>query len=343
MQITIKTVSRLHFGFLDLTGDLGRIYGSIGIALENPKTVVTTATAEEFVIENGDRKKILGFVEKFSKHYQIRPKVRIRLLERIPEHIGLGSGTQLALAIATALAKIYGIDAEARELSSIMERGKRSGIGVASFQYGGFIMDAGRKIVPIDDLGSPPKIILRHDFPSDWYFVVVIPETEKGLFGKKENNLMNSLKPSKKITEEICRLAQIKLLPSLVEKDIEEFGKALTEIDLRNGRFFEEVQGGIYKGKFAKNLTEFLLGSGAYGVGQSSWGPAIYGLVDEANGQDVAQKMKDFLLRKNLGGKVFVSRCSNKGRELTIRDSKFDVGTNQRLSENTLSEDVRSF
>jgi len=327
MQITVKSVSRLHFGFLDLSGDLGRLYGSIGVALENPKTVITATEAEKLIIENGDRAKILGFVEKFSKHYQVQPTARIHLLESIPEHSGLGSGTQLALAVATALAKICGIDADARELSSIMGRGKRSGVGIACFQFGGFIMDAGRKIVRLDDLDSPPKIIFRYDFPTDWCFVVVIPETEKGLFGKKEDDVMNWLKPSKKISEEICRLTQIKLLPSLVEKDIVEFGAALTEIDLRTGMFFEEIQGGVYRGKFAKNLMEFLLSSGAYGVGQSSWGPTIYGLVDETRAQYVAQNMKDFLVRKNLGGKVFVSRCSNKGGEITIRDSEFDVGT----------------
>jgi beta-ribofuranosylaminobenzene 5'-phosphate synthase len=328
MQITVKTVCRLHFGFLDLTGDLGRLYGSIGVTLENPKTIVTTTTAEKLMIENGNRKKILGFVEKFSRHYQVQPTVRIHLLESIPEHSGLGSGTQLALAVATTLAKICGIDADARELSIIMERGKRSGIGIASFQRGGFIMDAGRKRVCLDGLDTPPKILFRYDFPTDWYFIVVIPETEKGIFGEKENNLMSRLKPSKKISEEICRLTQIKLLPALIEKDIEEFGAALTEIDLRNGMFFEEAQGGIYRGKCAKKLMEFLLSSGAYGVGQSSWGPTIYGLVDDRNAQDVAQKMQDFFVRQNLGGKVFVSRCSNKGGEITVRDS-FDVETDQ--------------
>ena len=328
MEITVKTVSRLHFGFLDLTGDLGRLYGSIGIALENPKTVITITEAEELIIENGDREKILGFVEKFSKYYQIQPIVRIHLLESIPEHSGLGSGTQLALAVATALAKICNIDADVRELSSIMGRGKRSGIGIAGFQFGGFTIDAGRKSIHLNDLDTPPKIIFRYNFPTDWCFVVVIPETEKGLFGKKEDIVMKYLKPPKKISEEICRLTQIKLLPALVEKDIVEFGVALTEIDLRNGMYFEEVQGGIYRWKFTKDLMEFLLGSGAYGVGQSSWGPTIYGLVDETRAQEVAQNMKEFLVRKNLSGKVFVSRCSNKGREITIRDSEFDVGTN---------------
>src|SRR3974390_1456545 len=157
MLITVKTGCRLHLGFLDLTGDLGRIYGSIGVALENPKTVITVTETEELIIENGNRKKIFDFVEKFSKYYQVQPTVRIHLLESIPEHSGLGSGTQLSLAVATALAKICNIDADVRELSSIMGRGKRSGIGIAGFQFGGFIMDAGRKGVRLKDFDIPPN------------------------------------------------------------------------------------------------------------------------------------------------------------------------------------------
>jgi beta-ribofuranosylaminobenzene 5'-phosphate synthase len=328
MLITVKTGCRLHLGFLDLTGDLGRKYGSIGVALENPKTVIAVTNSEELIVENGNREKIIDFVEKFSKHYQVQPTVRIHLLESIPEHSGLGSGTQLALAVGTALAKICNIDADARELSSILGRGKRSGIGIAGFQCGGFIMDAGRKRAHLNDLDTPPKIIFRCDFPTDWCFVVVIPETEKGLFGKNEDMVMKCLKPSKKISEEICRLTQIKLLPALIEKDIEEFGVALTEIDLRTGMFFKEIQGGIYRGKLTKDLMEFMMGSGAYGVGQSSWGPAIYGLVDETRAQEVTQSMKEFLARKNLSGKIFASRCNNKGREIIIEDSVLDVEIN---------------
>ncbi|MBF0530397.1 MAG: kinase, partial [Deltaproteobacteria bacterium] len=92
MRITVKTVSRLHFGFLDLSGDLGRIYGSIGVALENPKTIVTATNADKLTIENGNEEKILFLVERFSKHYQIQPAVKIKVLECIPEHSGLGSG-----------------------------------------------------------------------------------------------------------------------------------------------------------------------------------------------------------------------------------------------------------
>ncbi len=329
MRVTVKTISRLHFGFLDLQGDLGRSYGSIGVALENPRTVVTATKAERLIIETKEKKKISSLVRKFSGHYQVQPTVRIRLLESIPEHSGLGSGTQLALAVTTALARICCMDADARRLSNLMDRGRRSGVGIGCFESGGFIIDAGRKSTAAGALDTPPKIVFRHDFPVDWQFVLVIPQTQKGLSGPAEDTAMNGLNPSRKISEEICRLTQIKLLPSLIERDIEEFGAALTEIDLRTGMFFKEVQGGIYRGKVARNLISFMLRSGAHGAGQSSWGPAIYGLVHETKAHELAQKMKDFLFKKNVRGQVLICSCSNKGAETTVRDSGLGIIANR--------------
>ena len=318
MQITVKTICRVHFGFLDLSGDLGRLYGSIGVALDDPSTIVKVTKAEQLITENGGEKKIISFVKKFSQHYQVQPTVRIQLIDSIPEHTGLGSGTQLALAVSTALAKICEIDANVRELARIMGRGRRSGIGVACFETGGFIIDSGRKNVCENRAATPPAVIFRHDFPADWCFVLVIPETEKGLFGREEDEAMSLLKCPKRISEEICRLTQVKLLPSLIEKDIEEFGNALSEIDLRTGRCFEKAQGGIHRGKVAEDLVQFMLQCGAYGAGQSSWGPSIYGLVDETKAQTIADNMEDFLAEKNVRGRVFVSHCNNKGAEITL-------------------------
>ena len=54
---------------------------------------------------------------------------------------------------------------------------------------------------------------------------------------------MSCFNSSRRISEEVCRLTQVKLLPSLIERDIEEFGKALTEIDLRNRHVFRKGTG----------------------------------------------------------------------------------------------------
>lgn len=322
MRITVRTGCRLHLGFLDLTGDLGRLYGSIGVSLDNPGTVITVERSRHLILENNGNgsKTVLDIVTRFSRHYQLQPAVRIQVMEGIPKHSGLGSGTQLTLAVGTALAKMFGIDATVREISGLMGRGKRSGVGIASFERGGFIVDSGRKNAGKDAAAGTPSIIFRRDFPSDWCFVIVIPQTERGLSGREEEKALSGLNPSRRISEEICRLTQIKLLPALVDRDIVEFGEALTEIDTRTGMFFEKTQGGIYKLAITKDLVDFMLRSGIYGVGQSSWGPAIYGLVETDRGQAMADEVKRFLAERNVDCEAFVSRSRNTGAEITVSD-----------------------
>jgi beta-RFAP synthase len=322
MRITVKTGCRLHLGFLDLTGDLGRLYGSIGVSLENPGTVITAEKSRQLFVEhsNNSDKTILDIVARFSRHYQLQPATKIHLVDGIPKHSGLGSGTQLALAVATALARMSDIDVSVREISVIMDRGKRSGVGIACFETGGFIVDSGRKNAGKEVVGDPPSVIFRHDFPAGWCFVIVIPEAGKGLYGREEEYAMSSLNPSTRISEEICRLTQMKLLPALIDRDIVEFGEALTEIDMRTGMYFERTQGGIYKDAITKDLVRFMLECGVNGVGQSSWGPTIYGLVEEDRAQAVADKVKNFLAERKMGCEAFVSQCRNRGAEITVSD-----------------------
>jgi len=272
MRITVKTGCRLHLGFLDLTGDLGRLYGSIGVSLDNPGTVITAERSRQFVVEhsNNSEKTISEVVARFSRHYRVQAATKIHLVNGIPKHSGLGSGTQLTLAVATALARMFDIEASVREISVIMDRGKRSGVGIACFETGGFIVDAGRKNTGKDGDGASFSVIFRHDFPADWCFVIVIPDAGRGLSGREEEYAMSRSNPSRRISEEICRLTQMKLLPALIERDIVEFGEAITEIDMRTGMYFERTQGGIYKEAVTKDLTEFMLECGVRGVGQSS-------------------------------------------------------------------------
>ena len=85
------------------------------------------------------------------------------------------------------------------------------------------------------------------------------------------------------------------LLPALVEGDVEEFGAALTTIQELVGDAFATAQGGRFHPRSGA-LVEALLRHGAAGAGQSSWGPAVYGVVgSEAAGRDVARRIEDLL------------------------------------------------
>ena len=82
------------------------------------------------------------------------------------------------------------------------------------------------------------------------------------------------------------------LLPALVERELDEFGAALTRVQQLVGDAFAPVQGGRFHPR-AGALVEELLRGGAAGAGQSSWGPAVYGIVGgEPAGRELAQRME---------------------------------------------------
>ena len=111
----------------------------------------------------------------------------------------------------------------------------------------------------------------------------------------------------------ICWLTMMKLLPSLVDYDIVNFGSALTQIQKIVGNFFADVQGGTYASLLSKKIIDFMDDNGAYGVGQSSWGPAVYGLVeDKIQAANLKSEVNSFL--KDIGeGRVFIAKANNQG------------------------------
>jgi beta-ribofuranosylaminobenzene 5'-phosphate synthase len=222
----------------------------------------------------------------------------------------------MALAVGYALSRLNGIKATAEEISLIMGRGKRTGVGTAIFAKGGFVVDGGKKTEsPVSRL-SP--LILRQKFSEDWRFVVAVPKTYLGLSNHEETKAFEKLKPmpAEKVGR-ICRLILMKLLPALVEKDIKTFGEAITQVQVTIGENFSTVQGGKYSNSLVADGIEYLQKQGAYGVGQSSWGPAFYGLTrNQKEAEKIQQKIRAFI-GKDKGGQVFIAKANNHGAKIT--------------------------
>jgi len=291
-QVRVESAARLHMGFIDLHGGLGRRFGSIGVALEHPKLILEATLAENLRSEGPDGERAEEFARRFYAHYQPSlpsPAIRahIRVIEAIPLHQGLGSGTQLALAVGTALARLHGIEADPFELAQVMERGRRSSIGIGAFQQGGFLLDGGRRLAGT----QPAPILVRRDLPSDWLFVIVQPPATPGLSGTQEDRAFVNLPlPPEEAVGRLARLVMMQMLPALVEEDIVTFGAALTEVQRLVGDSFTPVQGGRFANPLSAQLISDLLEYGALGAGQSSWGPTVYGLV---KGEKAAQALAE--------------------------------------------------
>ena len=213
----------------------------------------------------------------------------LRIVEAIPEHVGLGSGTKLALAVTRALAALEGRDIDAPGLAAATGRAARSAVGMWTFALGGFVVEGGHR----PGVDSPAPLLAHHPMPDDWRAVLVVPAAEPGLSGGAEAEAFSQLVPAPERSAAIAQLVVTSLLPALVEHELEEFGTALTRIQELVGDSFAAAQGGRFHPRAAP-LVEALLRFGAAGAGQSSWGPTAYGIVgSEAAGRELARRMED--------------------------------------------------
>jgi len=343
VTIVVRTPARLHLGILDTNGDLGRLYGSIGVAIERPNVVLEAEPADRLLVEGLETDRVAAFARRFLDRHPLPNGARLCLKASIPPHVGLGSGTQLALAVGTALARLGGLELDVTEIAVTMARGIQSGIGIATFQHGGFVLDGGHRVTgngeaapaPVGT-GVPP--VLFHDpFPADWYFVVVVPGAREGFSGEREQRAFETLPPAPPtLAEKISRLLLMKMLPALVERDIASFGQALTEIQQLVGDCFAPVQGSRYGNALSERLIDYLLDKGAAGAGQSSWGPTVYALVEGESRARVLEREAIQLLAGYGGGQIFCTRADNRGvrvRRITPQGAKNgeSYGKNRRL------------
>jgi len=324
-SISVQASARLHLGFLDLNGGLGRHFGSIGLAVSSHQTKISLSTENTtypISLTDAIQQKISKLVKQFyltlgagvpSEQHQ--SKLQVHSL--IPEHAGLGSGTQLALVIGQLLATYHQLDVSPQQIAEAMDRGKRSGIGISTFSSGGFIVDAG-----LGAHSATPASIFRHDFPSQWRLVMLMDKRQQGIHGQTEIQAFKTLPQFPlKHSQHICHLTLMQLLPALVEEDIELFGAAITEIQALIGQHFAPIQGGQYTSQPIARLLQHAQSSGFNGVAQSSWGPTACIFTDSQPQADhLIMELHELIAAEtSLQGVELLSATGvNKGADITI-------------------------
>jgi beta-RFAP synthase len=281
-RVTVTCPARLHFGLLGRAGGRGARFGSLGLAIEEPRLVIEAEPAEALAAEGPQAERALAAARQFLAAAPASPRgdrrgARIVVREAIPEHVGLGSGTQMALAVAAALSRLHGLPGDVPEWCAALDRGRRSGVGAHAFRLGGFLLDAGRA----EGAPPPPPLVFRQPFPEEWGILTVLPRAARGASGTREERLFDALPvPPDGLLERLSGWILMHLLPALLERDARAFGAALVKVQEGVGRCFEEVQGGLYHPQ-ALPLVRWLRGAGALGVGQSSWGPCVYAFAPD--------------------------------------------------------------
>ena len=267
--VTVLAPARLHLGFLDPGGRSGRRFGGIGLAIEEPATRLSVRRSSHDQAEGQDSARALRYIGELRRQLGIGGSHRVVVEEAIPAHAGLGSGTQLALAVSAGLRALEGLVPDVAGDAARLGRGDRSGLGAAFVSGGGIAVDGGKGASD-----GPPPIVAALPFPDEWRVILVADPRTEGFHGAEEIEAFARLPgfPEGDVAT-ICRLVLMQALPGVAERDLASFGAAIATIQEMVGRHFAPAQGGIFTSPAVSDALAALASAGAHGIGQSSWGP----------------------------------------------------------------------
>jgi beta-ribofuranosylaminobenzene 5'-phosphate synthase len=328
-EVVVRSVSRIHITLIDLHGGLGRVDCGVGFTLEEPKMVVSAKRSKSFKVKGDIEGKAKDAIFKLSNYYNLDKLVSIDVKESYMPHVGLGSATQIYLSSSFAFLKLNLVKASVREVAKIVGRGGTSGIGIAAFEHGGFILDGGHKFGKGEEKesflpssaskASPAPLLARLDFPEDWNVILAIPYSGRRIHAKEEVKVFSDYCPIPQFeVEKLCRVILVKLMPSLVDKDITNFGDAIDEIQKIG---FKKIEVKIQE-DFVKRLMSEARRLGAFGCGLSSFGPTIYSFTKSKRHADsLACELRALIEKEEKSvGKVIVTKGRNKGAEFYLNE-----------------------
>jgi len=331
-----STGARLHFGFCNLSLSHERLYGALGVGLREPRVVVDAESADRVRVEttDGDGPAVdaadpaVDEVRAYARTAVDLLDVegaRVAVRESLPRHAGLGSGTQLAAATLAAVAAAHGEEPRVRERAPALGRGGRSGVGVATFEAGGFVLDAGHPTArfttdrPADGEWTVPPVAARHGVPDDWRFLLVRPDADPGRDGDAEDDAMRTAveRADPGLADRIGGIVTRRALPAVATGNVERFGAAVSEIGRLNGAWYADEQGGVYRPPVGELVASLSASAAVFGAGQSSWGPTVYGVTDAANADAAADAGERALDEAGVAGSVAVVRAADAGARVT--------------------------
>lgn len=330
-SLKITTPCRIHFSLIDENGYTGRVDGGIGLMLDRPNVVFEASnSAKEFKIESHKYYResievINEIAAKVFKKYNISNKnFHFNLKRYFPSHVGLGSKTQLSLAIATAITRLKNIDhLTHKDLTKLVERGGTSGIGWKGFETGGFILDGGhdfgtgkekQTFLPssASTSANPALTIFRHKIPENWRFVLVIPNVKKGAYGDEEISVFQNYAPiPRSEVNEVSHQVIMKILPGIIKNDLICFGQGLKRIQNIGFKKIEiELQHQI-----VKDLLIFFEEYELKAYGMSSFGPSVVAIVEsDTEAEDLLREVQKN--QKNGGGHIYICKPNNTGAKI---------------------------
>lgn len=330
MKLQIKTPCRLHATLIDMNGSIGRIDGGVGFTLSNPSWKIDFETSGspqlKLDIPNGvDGRDIAELVSGILKRLGSSPEnagISINVREIVPRHVGLGSKTQLAMALGDGISRVlnpHEPPLSKEVLASIVKRGGTSGIGVTSYFHGGVIIDGGHEFgagkekesfLPSSaSTAKPAPVLSRDDLPSGWRAVIGIPMLESGAHDAGEIDIFKQRCPVP--VSEVQQLAHVILMKMMPAIKMQRFKEVCECIDYFQDSGFKKVEVGL-RGPVYRQMLQSWRDAGAPCAGMSSFGPAIYTLA-ESEAQAIELRESIDKIMGPHGGTSYVSSLLNAG------------------------------
>ncbi len=294
--LEVRAPSRLHLGFLDPSGTLGRRFGSLGVMIEGFDTRVSIAAAAAVGVSGADGVSPAD-VDRASVHMStmmretgLHQPLHLRLLQTPPAHSGFGSGTQLALSVGSAFARWHGLNLDTPAVAHMLGRGGRSGIGIGGFDRGGLLLDGG----PNADQ-TPAPLLAQFPMPQAWRALIVMDPRIQGLSGAEEKKAIAALPPFERApSADICHHILMRVLPGVANADFAAFSQGVKRVQQVLGEHFALVQGGPYTSPAVGRMLAWVAESAPHqspiATGQSSWGPTGFAFFEsQAQAQAMVQ------------------------------------------------------
>jgi hypothetical protein len=153
--VEVRTPARFHLGMFSFGDPLARSFGGTGLMLDEPGIVVRVRSAAAFAGRGPHGERAVEFARHCAAAWKLRSDqaFEVEVVAAPRSHVGLGSGTQLALAVAAAIEglAVRPVEGErsfaaheALMLARAAGRGRRSSVGAYGFANGGLLVEAGR-------------------------------------------------------------------------------------------------------------------------------------------------------------------------------------------------------
>ena len=277
-SVVVSTGSRLHFGLTRVRRTLPVRFDGAGVMIDQPKTELCVRPAAMFSTCGCKR------IERFAKMWCLEngrrlPACEICLVDSPPAHSGLGSGTQLAQAVAAGLTSFLDQPADCTQrenhlrvlqAAQCLDRGNRSMIGSYGFLRGGLIVDG-------TDQAGNSLLAEQLSISCNWRVVLVFHQDANKKFGLQEQSAFDNIGSGpKNRPQRLENLIAETMVPAAQSEDFERFAESVHEYGKLTGEYYKNVQGGIYNGHVISSVVTRLSELNAKGIGQSSWGPVVF-------------------------------------------------------------------